>query len=212
MPLQTTFHTNILSIVTLIVIPSISKVAGGFSNIFFTTILTSQKIIKQFMIYLTCPISNTADKTYTAQKMKFSIEDFFINVTKSAGNCVATYFTRTLEDTMGHGIIIGSNFSFTFIDNVFWLIILSKFFNKGWYITTNDTPWLPLSFLFVFICSTFVNFLPCHKSEPPLTHFLNVFCWLLLCLWMIACYMNELANFYSSCLFFNALFTYLHYI
>ena len=109
---------------------------------------------------------------------------------------------------MGHGIIIGSNFSFTFIDNVFWLIILSRFFIRGWYITTNDTPWLPLSFLFVFICSTFVNFLPCHKSEPPLTHFLNVFCWLLLCLWMIACYMNELANFYSSCLFFNALFTY----
>ena len=34
MPLQTTFHTNILSIVTLIVIPSISKVAGGFTNIF----------------------------------------------------------------------------------------------------------------------------------------------------------------------------------
>ena len=120
-------------------------------------------------------------------------------MTKSAGNCVATYFTRTPEDTMGHGIIIGLNFSFTFIDNVFWLIILSRFFIRGWYITTNDTPWLPLSFLFVFICSTFVNFLPCHKSEPPLTHFLNVFCWLLLCLWMIACYMNELANFYSSC-------------
>ena len=62
---------------------------------------------------------------------------------------VATYFTRAPEDTIGHDIIIRSNSSFTFNDNVFSLIILPRFFNRGWYITTNDTPCLPLLFLFV---------------------------------------------------------------
>ena len=43
---------------------------------------------------------------------------------------VATYFTRAPEDTIGHDIIIRSNSSFTFNDNVFSLIILPRFFNR----------------------------------------------------------------------------------
>ena len=83
LPLHATSLTKIFSIINPVAIPPIPKVVGGFSYIFFTIIFRRQKINEtvlftiKFMIYHTCLTSNTADKTYSAQKMKFSIKDFF---------------------------------------------------------------------------------------------------------------------------------------
>ena len=64
--LDTALLTRMLSIIILIVIPSIPKAVGCFPNILYSTTLTGQKtnqaviVTVEFVIYFTCLASNIA--------------------------------------------------------------------------------------------------------------------------------------------------------